>query len=521
MPAIIQALLDPRCYPHPVEAVRLIETHISWLLLTGSFAYKIKKPVRFEFVDFHTLDQRRHYCLEELRLNRRLAPEIYLDVVPIAGTPASPVVGGEGTAIEYAVRMREFSQDDLLDHRLAAGRITPQHIDALGDICARFHAQAAIAVDASPYGDPEQLLAPAVANFRTIDALIRGDAVHTRVERLRAWTLAEHARLTDTFARRKQDHRIRECHGDMHLGNIALIGERITVFDCIEFNDDFRWIDVMNEMAFAIMDLAARGRPDFGQRLLNRYLESSADYAGLAVLRFYLVYRALVRAKVSCIRACQSQADAPVREAQWRDFTQHIALAESFAQPCPAFLAITCGLSGSGKTHASQTALEHTHAVRIRSDVERKRLGGLSPFESSGSARDQGIYSAQMSDATFHRLAELARGIVAAGYSVIVDAAFIRRDRRTTFRDLAAALRVPFVVIQCSADEEVLAARIERRRIAGSDASEADLDILREQKRLAQPLDHTELEAVIAVNTAEASSMQAMVERLLALERRD
>lgn len=521
MPALIQALLDPHCYPHPVGAVRLIETHISWLLLTGSFAYKIKKPVQFEFVDFHTLEQRRRYCHEELRLNSRLAPEIYLDVVPIVGTPASPVVGGGGVAIEYAVRMREFSQDDLLDHRLAAGQIAPRHIDALGDICARFHAQAAIAAAPSPYGTPEQLLAPALANFRTIDALVSGDDAHTRVERLRTWTVAEHARLIDTFARRKKDNRIRECHGDMHLGNIALIGEHITVFDCIEFNDDFRWIDVMNDMAFAIMDLAARGRPDFGQRLLNRYLGSSADYAGLAVLRFYLVYRAMVRAKVSCIRACQSEASAPVREEQWRDFLQLVALAESFARPCPTFLAITCGLSGSGKTHASQTALEQTHAIRIRSDVERKRLGGISPCESSGSALDQGIYSTQMSDATFDRLAELARGIVAAGYSVIVDAAFIRRDRRTTFRDLAAALRVPFVIIQCSAAEEVLAARIERRRVAGMDASEANLDILRKQQRLAQALDDTELSAAITVNTAEASSMQAMVDRLLVVERCD
>jgi len=521
MPALIQALLAPHCYPHPVGAVRLIETHISWLLLTGSFAYKIKKPVQFEFVDFHTLDQRRRYCHEELRLNSRLAPDIYLDVVAITGTPASPVVGGEGTAIEYAVRMREFSQDDLLDHRLAAGQIAAPHIDALGDICARFHEHAEIAAASSPYGTPEQLLAPALENFRTIDALVSGDDAHAPVERLRSWTMAEHARLIDTFALRKANNRIRECHGDMHLGNIALVEERITVFDCIEFNDDFRWIDVMNDMAFAVMDFAARGRPDFGQRLLNRYLESSADYAGLAVLRFYLVYRAMVRAKVSCIRARQSEANASLREEQWRDFVQHVALAESFARPCRPFLAITCGLSGSGKTHASQTALEHTHAIRIRSDVERKRLGGIDPRGSSGSALDQGIYSTQMSDTTFEHLAVLARGIIAAGYSVIVDAAFIRRDRRTAFRDLAAELRIPFVIIQCSAAEEVLAARIEGRRAAGTDASEANLDILREQKRLAEALDDIELRGAISVNTAEASSMQAMVDQLLALAHDD
>ncbi|RPI45603.1 MAG: aminoglycoside phosphotransferase [Betaproteobacteria bacterium] len=519
MSVLIQALLDPRCYPHPVAEVRLLETHISWLLLTGAYAYKIKKPVCLEFVDFQTLELRHHYCLEELRLNRRYAPQLYLDVVPITGSEAHPSVAGAGEAIEYAVKMREFSQDDLLDRRLSRGSLGPLQIDKLADACARFHATAAIAP--ARYGTAAALLAPALANFATIRSLSSDARSRERISELERWTCAEHARNTTVFRARKRAGRIRECHGDLHLGNIALIDGEPTLFDCIEFNESFRWIDVMNEMAFAVMDLTARGRPDYARRLRNRYLEAGGDYAGLAVAPFYLVYRALVRAKVDCIRASQPDIAAPARALQWEDFTERLGLAESFARPGRPFLAITCGLAGSGKTHASQSALERIDAIRIRSDVERKRLCGLEPCAPSGSAMDSGIYSQRMSDRTFARLAKLAKTVIAAGYPVIVDAAFIRRDRRAPFQRLAASLGVPFVIISCRADEEVLAERIAQRQAEGRDASEATLEVLREQQRRAQALDDTEREQAVVVDSADPRSIEMMVNRLAAIGRFD
>ena len=519
MPVLIQALLDPRCYPHPVAEVRLLETHISWLLLTGTYAYKVKKPVRLEFVDFHSLELRRHYCLEELRLNRRFAPSLYLDVVTITGTTAHPQVEGAGEPIEYAVKMREFSQADQFDVRLAHGGVEPAHIDKLADTCARFHAVAAIAPPA--YGTAAALLDPALANFATIQSLLDDTPVRSRIAELERWTRGEHARRTATFAARSRDGRIRECHGDLHLGNIALIDGEPTLFDCIEFNEAFRWIDVMNEMAFAVMDLSGRGRPELGQRLLNRYLEASGDYAGLAVLAFYLVYRALVRAKVDCIRASQPDLASSTRDQLWQDFTERIGLAESFARCGQPFLAITCGLAGSGKTHASQSALERTNAIRIRSDVERKRLCGLEPCEPSGSGIGLGIYSQEMNDRTFARLAELARTVIAAGYPVIVDAAFIRRERRAPFQSLANSLGVPFVIISCSAADEVLAKRIAQRQAEGRDASEATVEILREQQRRAQPLDETEREKAVMVDSSDPRSIEIMVNRLAAIGRFD
>lgn len=517
MTALIHALRDPRCYPHPSAGVRLIETHISWLFLTGEYVYKIKKPVDLGFVDFSTLERRRHFCAEELRLNRRFAPGIYLDVVPITGSAEHPRIGGDGAAVEYAVRMREFAQSDLLDARLRDGRLDAAQIDALADAIASFHEHAAIAPAESPHGAAASLLADALANFDAIAARGGGDAVCTRLDALRHWTLAEHRRLAADFDRRQAQGRIRECHGDLHLGNIALIDGRITPFDCIEFNAAFRWIDVMNELAFTAMDLAARGRCDFAHRLVNRYLEANGNYAGLAVLRFYLVYRAMVRAKVDCIHAGQRDVSAEVKEREQRDFLARIEIAERYAKPCEPFLAITTGLSGSGKTHVSQIAVERTGAIRLRSDVERKRLFGLAPHQASASSLHEGIYHESASDRTFDRLAELARQVLAAGHSVIVDATFLLHARRQPFVELAAAMNVPFVILSCQADDAVLERRIALRQAARSDASEADIDVMRGQKAFAQALDASEQRAAIVIDAGDDASLTRAIDRLAAL----
>ncbi len=513
MSALVQALLDPRCYPHPVDSVRRIETHISWLLLTGRYAYKIKKPLTLDFLDFGSLDRRLHYCCEELRLNKRFAPKIYLDVVPITGDERGPRVEGAGEAFEYAVKMREFEQDSLLDRRLEAGSLGGDEIDALGDTCARIHAAASPVPAGASFGEPSMLLAPALDNFATIERLLVRDRLRTEIAGLRRWTESEHARLTREFAARKAHGRIRECHGDLHLGNIALIDGAPMLFDCIEFNEAFRWIDVINEIAFTVMDLHARGRPELGWRLLNRYLEASGDYAGVKVLCFYLVYRALVRAKIDCIRAAQTDS-ASAGDAQWRDFERRVALGQRFARGHRPFLAITCGVSGSGKTHASALALERTGAIRVRSDVERKRLANMAPTARSGSAVAAGIYGRQASDRTFSRLAELARTIIEAGHAVIVDATFIERERREPFRALAAALNVPFLVLHCRAPQEVLSQRILRRLAAGADASEADLAVLRAQQQRQQPVQPAECNELIEVDSDSPVSLAAMVDRL-------
>ena len=372
-------------YPGSVSRIELHETHISWVFLAGEFAYKLKKPVDLGFVDFTTLERRHLFCEEELRLNRRLAPDLYLDVVPITGTAESPRIGGQGTAIEYCVRMRRFPDDRLLSRLVAAGELLPRHIDALARQVAEFHARIPVAEPASRFGTPDSVAEPMRANFSHLDRLDSPEAA-ALVERLSAWTEGELTARENEFIVRKQNGFIRECHGDMHLGNMILTDDSVTIFDCIEFNPDLRWIDVASEIAFCTMDLEDRGRPDLAWRFLNGYLEWSGDYAGLALFRLYFVYRALVRAKVTGLRRSQGVLSDEENQRLATELTNYLKLAERSTQSKTPFLAITHGLSGSGKTWGSQAVVERRGAIRLRSDIERKRLAGLSPFESSVSA---------------------------------------------------------------------------------------------------------------------------------------
>jgi aminoglycoside phosphotransferase family enzyme/predicted kinase len=459
---VIEELRDPARYPHPVERVELIETHISWVLLAGDYAYKLKKPVDLGFLDFRSLQARRFYCEEELRLNRRTAPQIYLDVVPITGDEADPRLDGDGAAIEYAVKMRRFPQDALLSRMAQDGRLGLQHIDALARGVAAFHSRVARADAARPFGSAEEVLAPALQNFDQIEALIGADADVPELERLRDWTLREHVRLRATFEARKAGGFVRECHGDLHLGNIALIDGEPTAFDGIEFSESLRWIDVVNEIAFLVMDLIDRKLPRLAWRFLNGYLEATGDYAGMPLLRFYLVYRALVRAKVACIRDHQPGLDGQAHGRAGREYLEYLRLAQALAERPPRALIVMHGVAGSGKTTVAQELLEAWGAVRLRSDVERKRLQGLEAGARTGSALGEGIYSPDLTAQTYARLSALSRTVLEAGYPVIVDATFLARAQRSAFAETARAAGVPFGIAVCEAPEAVL-----RERVAG------------------------------------------------------
>ena len=310
LPQLIRSLDNPACYDHAVGAVSRIETHISHVLLTGAFAYKLKKPLNLGFLDFSTLDKRRHACEEEIRLNRRLAPDIYLGVVPITGTPGHPRINGAGEAFEYAVKMRQFPPDATLDRVDAQGQLSARHIEAIAVTIARFHqADCARAGAESGWGAPQQVCQPMVQNFLHIRPMLTDPADLQTLDSLQRWCEAEHARLSPILATRKRDGFIRECHGDLHLGNLAWVDDQLLVFDCLEFNPDLRWIDIQSEVAFCYMDLMQRGHTGFAWLFLNRWLETTGDYAGLALLRYYAVYRALVRVKVAVLRAGQTTGE--------------------------------------------------------------------------------------------------------------------------------------------------------------------------------------------------------------------
>ncbi len=522
---LIAGLRQPARYAHPVVEVELLQTHISCVLLAGDYAYKIKKPVNLGFLDFSTLAARKHYCEEELRLNRRTAPALYLDVLAIGGSESAPVIGG-GPAIEYALRMRRFEQDDLLDSMARRGALTPQHMDALARGLAAFHAGIECAGAGTAYGSAERVLAPALQNFEQMLPLVGAKADIALLARLRDWTAREHAALAAVFAARKREGRVRECHGDLHLGNIALLEGVPTPFDAIEFNPDFRWIDVMNEIAFLVMDLLDHGLPRLAFRFLNAYLEITGDYAGLRVLRYYLVYRALVRAKVSCLRAQQAGVAAHQKSEVEREYRRHLHLAERLAERAHAAMLIMHGLSGSGKTTIAQNLLEALGAVRLRSDVERKRLFGVAAEARSGSRLDAGLYTPAANERSYACLAELAREVIAAGYPVIVDAAFLKRDERERFAALARDAGVRFLIAACTASPATLRARVaarehrEHREQEARDASEAGLAVLEHQFATAEPLMPEEAGHTMTLSAEHgvAAPEAAALARRLALE---
>ena len=514
---LIAALRAPDCYPHAVENVELLQTHISCILLAGDYAYKIKKPVSLDFLDFSTVGARRHYCEEELRLNRRTAPGLYLEVIPIGGSESAPVLGGGGAAVEYTLKMRRFDQDALLDRMARRGALTAQHIDTLAPSLAAFHAAIDRAGPDREFGSSERILAPALQNFDQMLELAGAKTDLALLARLRDWTAREHAALAAVFDARKRDGWVRECHGDLHLGNIALIEGVPTPFDGIEFSEELRWTDVMNDVAFLMMDLLDHRLPRLAFRFLNAYLELSGDYAGMRVLRFYLVYRALVRAKVSCMRAQQPGMVARERSEIEQEHRRHLYLAERLTAPRHAAMLIMHGLSGSGKTTVAQGLLEALGAVRLRSDVERKRLYGLSPQTRSGSELNAGLYAPGASERTYQRLAELAREVLAARYPVIVDAAFLKRSSRDRFAQLAHGAGAAFAIASCTASAATLRTRVAARERAARDASEAGLAVLEQQFAIQEPLAADEAGHALAIDAehgAGAPEAAALAQRL-------
>jgi len=493
---LIRRLGDPACYDHAADPVRVIETHISHVLLTGEFAYKIKKPLNLGFLDFSSLDKRLAACREEVRLNRRLAPAIYLDVVPITGTPDAPRINGSGEAFEYAVKMRQFPPDATLDRLDAEGGIRAPQVEAIATTVAHFHLQGCErAGEDSPWGSPEKVWQPVGQNFLQIAPRLEDPADRRQLDVLHAWSEAEHARLTPLLAARKRDGFVRECHGDLHLGNLAWVDDQLLVFDCLEFNPDLRWIDVISEVAFAWMDLLQRSHAEWAWLFLNDWLEITGDHAGLALLRYYAVYRALVRAKVAAIRSGQTSGAG--HDAALAEVRTLLDLATTLMRPLPIRLDITHGLSGSGKTTVTRTLMQTPGAIRLRSDVERKRLAGLDALARSGSGVGEQLYAIDATRRTYEHLARRAGEILDAGWPVIVDATFIARWQRDLLREAARTRNVEFRIVDFPVPVATLRERIVQRSHSGNDASEADLAVLQNQLDTEEPLGADEQREIV------------------------
>ena len=504
---LIESLQDKSLYDHPIDKFQVLETHISWVLLTGSYAYKLKKHVDLGFVNFSTLALREKYCHEELRLNRRLAPELYLDVLPITGSEAAPQLNGTGDIIDYAVQMVQFDQNHLLSHAIEQGTLIAAHIDVLAQEVAEFHALIAIADNDSEWGTPEKIMAPVQENVRHLRELLSSDALV--LEKV-ALIEAENERWWDEhqwlLVQRKSQGFIRECHGDMHLNNMILSEKGVTIFDCLEFNAALRWVDVMSEVAFVVMDLEDRGRVDYAMRFLNGYLELTGDYAGIPLLRFYLSYRAMVRAKVAALR--YSQRHLSENEAtQIRDeFHTYLDLANQYVRKTEPLLMLTHGVSGSGKSYGSGLLMAGMPSIRIRSDAERKRL------QTENHLIEKELYSAENTHMTYQRVSELSRTMLKAGWNVIVDATSLKVWQRTLFRELAEQLNVPFLLLIFTADNEVLKSRIAARQEAGTDPSDATTEVLAHQLTEVESLTESERAGAVFIPADEEWTTEMLVQ---------
>jgi aminoglycoside phosphotransferase family enzyme/predicted kinase len=519
----IEQMLLAEAYPHPVQGIELVETHISWIVLTGPFAYKVKKPVHFDFIDSSTLARRKRLCEEELRLNARLAPELYLDVVPIGRTRNGVIVGATGEAnaepIEYAVRMRQFDRSQELASLLDRHDVTGREMADLANRLAEFHRHAALARPDSAFGDYDQIRDVIWSNLGTLMSMGQDGPWVQQLSFLENWAKETLARLRSGIEFRKLNGSVRECHGDLHARNIVRWEGRLLPFDCLEFDPMLRWIDTSDEIAFLYMDLLGHFRADLASETISRYLEACGDYECLRLLKFYAVHRALVRAKVDAIQVQQAGDANKVRAAAAR-FEARIELAIRLSEDANPLLILMHGVSGSGKSWVSEQLVPLLGAVRIRSDLERKRIAGFSPTERAGGAPGAGLYARQATEKTYGRLAECADHALAGGHSVIVDAAFLDGAQRGRFLRMARARGRRSLILACRAERKLLQARIVSRAAAGADPSDADLAVLERQCEELESFSDEERLQVLDIDTTRLTSA-APVADLIEKARRD
>jgi aminoglycoside phosphotransferase family enzyme/predicted kinase len=502
---ILEDLRDPAAYPHPVETIHVAQTHISCVFLTGGYAYKIKKPEDFGFLDYTTLERRRRFCQQEVRLNRRLCPEMYLDVVPITERGGRLRIGDEGRPVEWAVRMRQLREADMLSARLEADTVTPADIERIAQVIADFHARADRGPDICRFGQPATVCAIVRDTLRVMDRVAGGElpagareAIHGALDRFER-------EETGLLRQRMEEGCIRDCHGDLRAQNICLDARfdgGIQVFDCIEFNDAFRYIDVAADLAYLAMDLDLAGRADLRAHLIDAYERASGDTRLRRALPFYQVYRAVVRGNIALLAASEPEVPEPERRRQ-REMTAAYDLARCYTRrdARPA-LFVTVGLSGSGKSVLARELSRRLPAVLLSSDRVRKERAGVS----AAGRLEAGQYTPEKRGAVYAEMRRRAAGFLRRGEHVLLDATFLAPEERTAAARLAKTQGAAFWLLDCQCPDAAIRARL-RARGRDKNASDADLAVYEAQRRSYQPVDPAEFRGgkrgvYLAVNTA-------------------
>jgi len=487
--AIIAALRDPSLYPHHPDSVEVVQTHISYVFLAGDEVYKVKKPVRFSFLDFSTLERRRELCREEVRLNRRLAADVYLGVVAVCPDGRDRLRFGDEddpTAIEYAVRMRRLPRELQLDHLLEQDAVQPERIADVAIRLSQFHRDAARSANITANGSSDAIWRVLQDNYDN-GRRFRGSTLDASDDdAIQAFAREFLARHDDRFRRRQEEGRIRECHGDLHCEHICFT-EPLVIFDCIEFNTQFRYIDVASDIAFLAMDLEFHGRNDLAHRLVAAYVENSGDAGITALLPFYQCYRAYVRGKVDSLKSIEPEVTPGERNAAADSARRHFALAYRYTWSARPALVVTCGLSGTGKSVVARALARRTGFTHLSSDVIRKQLAGISPTSRPTAGADRGIYSAAFSERTYATLFTRAAEELANGNGVILDATFQLRRGRDQARAMAQRFGVPVVFAECDCEPDEVRRRLAARQARDDDASDADWHVYLAQRENYEP----------------------------------
>lgn len=492
---VVERMSRADFYPHSVSSpIKVLQTHISYIFLTGNYAYKLKKPVNLGFLDFSTLEKRKYYCQQELTLNKKIAPDIYLEVLPITQREKSLEINGKGEVIEYVVKMSQFPQGTLLSEMEQGGKLTESLIVELGKKVANFHKSTQTNDYIREFGQPEKIQEAINNNYQQTEKYLGVTQEQKQFIETKEFTDRFFQDSYDLLKERVSDGLIRECHGDLHLKNICFWRDKIQLFDRIEFNEPFRFVDVMYDVAFTIMDLEFRECGELATVFLNNYLEYTGDWKGVQVLPLYLTRQAYVRGKVNSLMLDDLEISEEEKRHARQQAKQYYHLAWKYTRPKPGRLWMMSGLSGSGKTTVAREIAKENKAIHLRSDAVRKSLGGIE-IEKTGCEE---IYTPEMTAKTYEKLLEIGVLLASQGWCVILDAKYDQQQLRGEVITETKRRNLPLQIVYCEAPLEVLRDRVAKRQ---GDISDATPSLLAQQKQNAEPFTETERSYLITVDT--------------------
>ena len=515
---LTQALLNPSAYPEPTKSVTLIQTHVSFLFVTDNFVYKIKKPVDLGFLNFTTLDRRRFYCEEEVRLNRRLCPDVYLGVVQLRESPGGVTFHPHGRIVDYAVKMRRLPEDRMLDHLLRENKVDETSIREIAGTIARFHSMTEKSDEIDSYGSITTITGNWEENFRQV-----ADFVGTTIEAkdlglIREWVRGFLTEKKDLFNNRISGGFIRDCDGDIHAENICL-ADKVYIFDCIEFNKRFRYIDTAADIAFLAMDFDYHNKSKFADVFVDAYISASGDSGLINVLDFYKIYRAFVRGKVESFRLNDRQIPLHEKAAAKERANRHFRLAAGYImrRKLPPSLIIFSGLMGTGKSTLADGLAFELGLEIARSDVIRKKIANIPETEHCLYRFGEGIYTEEFTRATYEEILKASEKALRSGRSIVIDASCSRKRDRELFRTLAQRLAVPFHIIQTTCTDELANSRLNYRMESQFDASDGRRELFYLQKAEFEQIDASEGKLLVVDTSHPIEENLDMIQHFLEL----